>query len=214
MYTGFVQLSSCIKPTNNEPITETTPGAKVIDKTITNAMYFKKGSYWVYESDRGEIDSMWVQQGSIGIGNINKTQGFDIIIMSSLKNNINVACGFENPSTQDTQYRIFIGSYNGNMNGGNISGIISADIFKPAKGTTNKCITCTGDTAILMPTYKLEGNEFKNVWYLSSKFNYQLYKDSFPKYGEFYFAENIGLIDKEEGGLPHYFKLIRYHIEK
>ena len=210
---GFTFLYSCIK--NNDPLTENSPGVKVIDKTITNAMYFKKGSYWIYESDKGKIDSMWVEQGSIGIGNINKTQGFDIIIMSSLKNNINVACGFENPSTQDTQYRIFIGSYNGNMNGGNISGIISADIFKPAKGTNNKCITCTGDTAILMPTYTLNGITYKNVWrFLLKSKDKPCVDDS--ECGNYYMAENIGLIKKFEyvGGLPHYFKLKRYHIEK
>jgi hypothetical protein len=212
IFLGFTFLYSCIK--NNDPLTENSPGVKVIDKTITNAMYFKKGSYWIYESDKGKIDSMWVEQGSIGIGNINKTQGFDIIIMSSLKNNINVACGFENPSTQDTQYRISIGSYNGNMNGGNISGIISADIFKPAKGTNNKCITCTGDTAILMPNYTLNGITYKNVWRLINKQYRSVYDANLESSGQYYFADGIGIIEKEDGGLPHYFKLKRYHIEK
>jgi hypothetical protein len=207
IFLGFTFLYSCIK--NNDPLTENTPGVKVIDKTITNAMYFKPGSYWIYESDKGEIDSMWVEQGSTWISNMHKTQSFDNIILSSLNKSIRVACSFENPSTQDTQYRISIGSYNQ----GNISNFISADIFKPAKGTTNKCITCTGDTAILMPYFTQDGIRYKNVWRFISKALKQAYPNSLidSSLGEYYMAENIGIIRKWSS---NEFKLRRYHIVK
>ena len=73
IFLGFTFLYSCIK--NNDPLTENTPGVKVIDKTITNAMYFKPGSYWIFESDKGEIDSMWSDaKSSIAFNGNDKTQ--------------------------------------------------------------------------------------------------------------------------------------------
>ncbi|MCU0350198.1 MAG: hypothetical protein MUF43_05120 [Flavobacterium sp.] len=209
LFVAILLLNACEKP-YDDSLTENSPGVRVIEKTITNAMYFKKGSYWIYESDRGEIDSMWVDRGSIGFEYINKTQNFDNIIFSSLNNNLYVACGLENPYLADTQYRISIGSYNQ----GNISNFINADIFKPAQGNNNRCKTCTGDTAILMPTYKLDGKTYKNVWRFLSKQYRDVYDIKLESNGQYYFAEGIGLIEKQDGGLPHYYKLIRYHIEK
>jgi hypothetical protein len=200
---------SCIKPTNNDPLTESSPGVKVIDKTITNAMYFKKGSYWVYESDRGEIDSMWVDsRSSINFNADSKAQEFNTYMFSSIEQNSRIVWCQIRQFDPDTQFRIQIASYFR----GSASGLINADIFKPAKGTTNKCITCTGDTAILMPTYTLNGITYKNVWRLINKQYRSVYDANLESSGQYYFAEGIGIIEKEDGGLPHYFKLKRYHI--
>jgi len=212
MYIGFVQLSSCIKPTNNDPITETTPGAKVIDKTITNSMYFKVGSYWIYENDKGELDSMWVDiKSSIGFDRNSKAQYFNTYLYSSIEQNSRVISVEFEKFEPDTQIRIqVLNYYRGSQNG-----IISADIFKQGKESTNTCLTCKGDTAILMPTYTVKGKEYKNVWRLVTKKYRDIFNnDSDPNSGEYYFAENIGIVDKSEGGAPHFSKLIRCHIEK
>ena len=173
----------------------------MIDKTITNSMYFKLGSYWIYEGDRGEYDSMWVDSRStLNFDMTSKTQQFNTYLFSSIEQNSRVIwCQFRQIEP-DTQYRIQIASYFR----GTSSGLINADIFRRSKGSTNNCITCTGDTAILMPSYTLNGKEYINVWHLKSKIGL----------AHFYFAENIGPISKSDGGLPHYYKLIRYHIVK
>jgi len=209
---GVLQITSCIKPTNNDPITETTPGAKVIDKTITNSMYFKKGSYWIYEGDRGEYDSMWIDSKSnLAFETNTKAQEFNTYIYSSIEQNSRVIWCQYRQFEPDTQYRIQIASYFR----GSSSGLINADIFRRSKGSTNTCITCTGDTAILLPTYSLNGKEYKNVWkFISKKFRQVYQDDSNPQIGEYYLAQDIGLIDKQEGGALHYFKLKRYHIVK
>lgn len=208
---GISIFYTCGKPT--EPITETTPGAKVIDKTITNAMYFKVGSYWIYESDRGLIDSVWVDsRSSINFYRDNKTQVFNTYLFSSIEQNSRIIwCEFQSPDQVDTQYRIQIASYFR----GSSSGLINADIFRPTKGSTNTCKTCTGDTAILMSGYTINGKKYTNVWRFLNKA-----KDSIcianPNCGNYFMAENVGIIQKFEnvGGAPNNFKLKRYHIVK
>ena len=202
---------SCGKPLGPaDPITENTPGAKVIDKTITNSMYFKLGSYWIYESDRGEYDSVWVDSRStLNFDMTSKTQQFNTYLFSSIEQNSRVIwCQFRQIEP-DTQYRIQIANYFR----GTSSGLINADIFRRSKGSTNNCITCTGDTAILMPTYTLNGIRYTNVWRFLSKSLMSNYPNSKidSNIGLYYIAENVGIIAKSEF---NFFKLKRYHIEK
>ena len=202
---------SCGKPLGPaDPITENTPGAKVIDKTITNSMYFKLGSYWIYEGDRGEYDSVWVDSRStLNFDMTSKTQQFNTYLFSSIEQNSRVIwCQFRQIEP-DTQYRIQIASYFR----GTSSGLINADIFRRSKGSTNNCITCTGDTAILMPTYTLNGIRYTNVWRFLSKSLMSNYPNSKidSNIGLYYIAENVGIIAKSEF---NFFKLKRYHIEK
>ena len=207
---------SCGKPLGPaDPITENTPGAKVIDKTITNSMYFKLGSYWIYEGDRGEYDSVWVDSRStLNFDMTSKTQQFNTYLFSSIEQNSRVIwCQFRQIEP-DTQYRIQIAKYYR----GTSSGLINADIFRRSKGSTNNCITCTGDTAILMPTYTLNGIRYTNVWRFLTKDIIKDYPSSLitDTVGYYFFAENYGIIQKFENvsGAPNHFKLIRYHIEK
>ena len=215
-----ILTTSCGKPNIiDEPLTETSPGVKVIDKTITNSMYFKVGSYWIYESDKGLIDSMWIDsKTSIGIDRDNKSQTFYTYLFSSISNNsLVLGVQFWNPNQPDTQIRISIGSWSGNTSGGggNISGLINADIFKQGTGSTNTCKTCTGDTAILMPSYSVGNKTYTNVWRFLLKSKDKPCIEN-QDCGNYFMAENIGLIKKfvYVGGAPNEFKLIRYHIVK
>jgi len=183
-------------------------------KPVKDYVYFQPGTYWIYEDNYGNVDSMYVYSAGEGIDTVRKSNGdiegiyrFFQSKIHSVYDDYNYYIGYNSgwTSFHPTQHKVFMTK----TKPGDYVGQIFLTLYPFKIGDWRYWNDSKTTTIDYFQNYGIDNNSFVSV----GKVN--VFNDITNNYRQttnYYIAKNVGIIQEELIDSSNVWKLVRYNI--
>ena len=184
-------------------------------KPVKDYVYFQPGTYWIYEDNYGNIDSMYVYSAGEGIDTVRKSNGdiegiyrFFQSKVHSVYDDYNYYIGYNSgwTSFHPTRHKVFMTK----TKPGDYVGQIILMEYPPKIGNIlytyyNNDVTVKNFYSV----FEISPNQFENVIKMNESRDIT---NPYFQQTNYYIAQNIGIIQEELIDSSNVWKLVRYNI--